>query len=495
MNRALNIILSTSILSAILFLTACSGGNEFGYARDCLIRVQDELDSGESDFSIDRLNYAYNYFRKSKNNEMRAWSHYLNSVVRQMAGLGSDSEWHDDIVEACEYVDKTDNHRLAAKIYMEYGRSMINHRWYDSALPLLNRCRDEAAQAGDYETEVLALMNISRTYMLGGIGPDCDEDALKYSSQAVRLATKHGDISLMARSRYSLSACYQHLGYYEEALAAARHYTRLSEQMFRNGQRKESVRYIQLSRCFHLLGNADSAMVYAKKDLTHEDINARISANQVLAAIHSELTGDSLAALTYNSRYYLLRDTLNSITQNDVILANKGKQELLKARHTTLKLVIIILAAFVSVSIITLRIIRELRRRIEANEKNLAAKENAISDLEGNVDQLTKSVMDKEKQVDTLKIVILDNEDLIHTLKQKPHYLKDGEWAQLKDKVERLEPGFLKQASKYGLTEYASRLLTATKLGFTTAECAKLFSIDPKSITKAKQRLKAKMST
>lgn len=487
--------ISTAIFCIVFLCSACSKGGDFRYAKSCLETVQSELDSESSDFSLDMLSYAYHYFSVHPNQEMSAWSHYLNSVVRRKVGLGSDAEWYDDLTKGCEHIDRTDNHALAAKLYLTYGLADIDHRWYEASLAQLRRSLDEAAACGDVRTQVLALMNISRATMLGAIGNDSENEAIAYSKRAVNLATENGDDVLKARAYYSLSACYQNLGFYSEALNAAREYTSISKKLYHEGERKEEVRFIQLARCYHLLANADSAMFYAKLDLKHDDINARINANQLLAAIHSQTLGDSLTALTYNNRYYALRDTLNRQRENDLILVNKSRDDLKRAKHVDTSIILLVIILFTLLAIILFRLILRLKNRLDVNEKELHTEQDTISDLRRHVDTLTKSVRDKEKHVDTLKIEVLDREDLVRSLKKNPHYLKDDEWEKLKDTADKLEPGYLKQLSKYGLTENTTRLAVATKLGFTTSECAEMFSIDPKSITKAKQRLKAKMST
>lgn len=475
--------LKVSILLALvglLYLTSCKTDSTKQYALSCLDTVQSEYYQHAPDMSIDMLNYSYHYFDPQKSPEEYARAHYLHAVICKRMSLGSDSEWYDDLTSACDVVKKTKNHELSGKIHLELGVEQIAHGWYEVALPTLCTSYDEATSADDITTRVLSLMNISRAYLLGELGCNSVTEAISNSKKALNLASHSGDELLESMSLFALCSCYQSLELYDEALSTALQYTNRSRELYNSGKRHEKVRYVQLARCYYHKNIADSAIFYANLSLDHDDIIERINACQLLCSIYSDIVEDPQMTMLYDNRYHKLRDTLDLSRHNDIILMNNAKMNIARVQETGRnRLHSVLLIFFILVSTL-LVLFCFMRRKLKKQVEDLAVEKDKSGVL--------------QEAVVSLKMKVLDKDNFITELKTNPRYLKDKDWERVKLVVEAMEPGYINRLESLGLTENAIRTAVATKAGFTTSECAVLFSIDPKSITKAKQRLKAKIN-
>ena len=86
---------------------------------------------------------------------------------------------------------------------------------------------------------------------------------------------------------------------------------------------------------------------------------------------------------------------------------------------------------------------------------------------------------------------------LLEQLHAAPRYIQDGEWAELERVLRNsfdLSPESL-QVSYPGLTKGDIRTYILSRLQFSVSEQAILLGISPASVTKARQRLKAKLKT
>ena len=80
------------------------------------------------------------------------------------------------------------------------------------------------------------------------------------------------------------------------------------------------------------------------------------------------------------------------------------------------------------------------------------------------------------------------------SLRKAPHYLDDNEWNRIVVLVDKVYDGWCTSLASSGLTQGNIRIACLVRLGFTTSESAVIMGISPASVTKAKQRLKSKLS-
>ena len=91
--------------------------------------------------------------------------------------------------------------------------------------------------------------------------------------------------------------------------------------------------------------------------------------------------------------------------------------------------------------------------------------------------------------------VLIGQNHLLQELRARPRYIQDEEWAELERMLRNssdLTPESLRQAHP-GLTKGDIRAYILSHLQFSVSEQAVLLGISPASVTKARQRLKAKM--
>ena len=118
--------------------------------------------------------------------------------------------------------------------------------------------------------------------------------------------------------------------------------------------------------------------------------------------------------------------------------------------------------------------------------------------------QLFSMVMESQTQPTSYKEYIdsyvlthalVEQNHLLQQLRDKPRYIQDEEWAELERTLRNsynLTPESLRQAHP-DLTKGDIRAYILSHLQFSVSEQAILLGISPASVTKARQRLKAKM--
>ena len=90
---------------------------------------------------------------------------------------------------------------------------------------------------------------------------------------------------------------------------------------------------------------------------------------------------------------------------------------------------------------------------------------------------------------------LIGQNHLLQELRARPRYIQDEEWAELERMLRNscdLTPEYLRQAHP-GLTKGDIRAYILSHLQFSVSEQAILLGISPASVTKARQRLKAKL--
>jgi len=96
---------------------------------------------------------------------------------------------------------------------------------------------------------------------------------------------------------------------------------------------------------------------------------------------------------------------------------------------------------------------------------------------------------------DRILQALIRQSQLLRSLHESPRYVRDEEWEEL-DGLAKDGFGVTREALEQqfsGLTPSDTRLLLLKKLGFSVSASAVLLGISPASVTKARQRLKAKL--
>ena len=475
MSRESLIRISFAIV-AVFFMVACKS-DDYRYAEDCLMSSLQALETGD-EVSSERLAYGCNYFFKKGSHRMRALSYYARAKASERQGDDATGQWIDDLARGCHEADNINDPSLASQLYISYGIAMASKGWYKSAIPILERGRAEAAKADRKPDVILALMNLSRCYLGIDEGGIDYRTAVNYAVGATEVAREAQLWNEYSKALFALSSCYHSAGMHEQALETAERSARLMEEQYAAGIRKEAPRYSALARAYYLTGQADSAIYYAHIDLTNDNMHTRADANYVLYQVHRDLLADSAASEHYLEAYNALRDSLEHVTPDENIAQYRislHDEIALKRRNSLILLLALIIVASALVVFLTVYV---FRRRITQKQADLD-KEKALLKV-------------SEQESEVLRLAVADNEELVLRLKKTPHYLSDEEWEKLAHVVEKMYPGYIEEVRALGLTSNNLRLVSACKLAFSTSSCAVMLGISPSSVTKAKQRLKAK---
>lgn len=251
----------------------------------------------------------------------------------------------------------------------------------------------------------------------------------------------------------------------------------------------------------------DSSRYYAKQA---QDLSLEITTYELAADIHQK-AGSRLDELINRNNALELKDSLDRMTNrtaleeiqlryetselnNKILLQNKDIELLnLSNRNRTYLLILIAILAMLIIGAIlwkylrNLRLKEELKKKIEAQNKELmsftmqtAKKNEAIKKL--------KETLSKAQGENTLP----EERDIRHLIKEVEQ--TEDQWQEFRMRFEKIQPDFFKHLeAKYKLTETDRRICALIKLNVTTQEMANMLNITTESVNKARYRLRKKL--
>ena len=154
----------------------------------------------------------------------------------------------------------------------------------------------------------------------------------------------------------------------------------------------------------------------------------------------------------------------------------------------TQTLVVTVLAAL-SIQLLALAVIIILYRR------TLLRLESRVQALDSEIQAKDSEIREGEQDREELRTVLLDRDPFIAGLHAKPRYLQDADWERLEGLLDQVCDGFCPRlcSSFPGMTQAELRTAVLLRLGFSGQQMAAMMGISPASVTKAKQRLKARL--
>lgn len=466
------------IFLSLLCLVSCKNP-EIRRAENYIFDTFGRYLTGDMEVSEQEFTYYSNYILQNNGGrEYKAMSYDLRAMLFWADIPDEQSKWMDDMARACMEVDGSGNERLIASIYLDYGVGLIRLGWYSTAIPVLEEAILNADRTGSVHHQIIARMNMSRAYLhLPGDERD-PVMAVQYAEAATELAREQRLDVYVAKALYALSSCYSEVGMYGRSLESARESVELMRELHDHGIRKEPVRYYQLARSFYYLNEPDSALFYATKELDASEPRVKASHYRLISQIYGDLLGDDEMATYYLGEYskFAYAQT-NPHIERYVIDRLELAGELAAKQSKNLSWIFITLLA----SVIVLSGLAYFRYRRHIQEKD--------NELERNRHRLAASEADTE----ALRSRLSDSDPLVIQLRETPRFLTPEEWKRLVDITDKMYGGYCSAMPERGFTTNNIRLAAAVKLGFSTSDCSKFFGISPESITKAKQRLKAKL--
>ena len=134
--------------------------------------------------------------------------------------------------------------------------------------------------------------------------------------------------------------------------------------------------------------------------------------------------------------------------------------------------------------------------------RTLLRLESRLRDLDGEIrtreetirsrdDALRETAHDREE----LRSVLMDRDPFVAALREKPRYLSDADWMRLCSLLDEVCSGFCASLRERwpDLTLAELRTAVLMRFRFSGQEMATMMGISPASVTKSKQRLKARL--
>ena len=477
--------------SALAILDSASYSESSGrylYASYCLLRTFAEYNAYKPGIDEAMMNVGVDYFLKYGNRNRKAQAYYLRAVVRQDNKSGSEAEWAGDLLLATKEIKRSDNHMLAALINLRYAVVLNDRKWYDASLPYMEKGLEEAEKAGSLPLQVTALINMShRSLFLGDEDNDYSE-AIEYANRAVEISQGHDQD--YARALYNLAACYSRNGRFDKSLECASAAVRAQEKFFREGKRKSRVRYAVLADAFRKMNMPDSALFYAGKEMEAPDLIAKLSGSQLSYIVYRDLLDDKENAVKYLTIHNEIKSQLEVSQQNDQIIENRVEAEKADIRSSRSRIIGTAVAVVLSLFVALYVIVRMFRRRLRTRDETIERKDSEIGE--------SRTLLhESESERSELRSVLMFKDKLVMSLQQNARYLSDAEWGRLEKILDDVCNRFTERlkASFPGLTGAELRIAALLRFGFTGKQMAAMMGISPTSVTKGKQRLKARVAS
>ncbi len=477
-----------SALTILDSLSYSESSSRYLYASYCLLRTCAEYNAYKPGIDENLMNVGVDYFLKYGTHDRKALAYYLRAVVRQDNKSGSEAEWASDLLLATKEIKGSDNHMLAALINLRYAVVLNDRKWYDASLPYMEKGLEEAEKVGSLPLQVTALINLShRSLFLGDENKDYSE-AIEYAVRAVELSK--GQDNDYARALYNLAASYSRDGQFDKALECASTAVRTQEKLFREGKRKSRVRYAVLADAFRKMNMPDSALFYAAKEMEAPDLIAKLSGSQLSYIVYRDLLDDKENAVKYLTIHNEIKSQLEASQQNEQIIENRVEAEKADIRSSRSRVIGSAVAAVLSLIVALYVIVRLFRRRLRKRDEAIDRKNSEIG-------KSRTLLHESESERSELRSVLMFKDKLVMSLQQNPRYLSDAEWGQLEKILDDVCNRFTERlrSSFPGLTGAELRIAVLLRFGFTGKQMASMMGISPTSVTKGKQRLKARVAS
>ena len=477
-----------SALTILDSLSYSESSSRYLYASYCLLRTCAEYNAYKPGIDENLMNVGVDYFLKYGNRNRKAQAYYLRAVVREDIKSGDQAEWAGDLLLATKEIKGSDNHMLAALIYLRYAVVLNDRKWYDASLPYMEKGLEEAEKVGSLPLQVTALINLShRSLFLGDENKDYSE-AIEYAVRAVELSK--GQDNDYARALYNLAASYSRDGQFDKALECASTAVRTQEKLFREGKRKSRVRYAVLADAFRKMNMPDSALFYAAKEMEAPDLIAKLSGSQLSYIVYRDLLDDKENAVKYLTIHNEIKSQLEASQQNEQIIENRVEAEKADIRSSRSRVIGSAVAAVLSLIVALYVIVRLFRRRLRKRDEAIDRKNSEIG-------KSRTLLHESESERSELRSVLMFKDKLVMSLQQNPRYLSDAEWGRLEKILDDVCNRFTERlrSSFPGLTGAELRIAVLLRFGFTGKQMASMMGISPTSVTKGKQRLKARVAS
>lgn len=484
--------------------------DRYAYATWCLLKTWTEYRCYQPITTDTLVNKGFGYFvMNSDDHGRRALAYYLRAVVHEEMKVGDNADRVLDLMKGCKEADQCDDHVLASQLYHRYGLAMTDSDRHDEAKVWLERFLDRATKANSKKEQIIALINLSNNALyLAGTGGDTSV-AIEYAAKAYHLALEWKMPVEQGKAAGQLSSCYSRSQNAAEALKYAVVAKDIDEMQHNLHNRKTEVVYTRLADAHRKLGNADSALYYARKNQYSQKLRTRKNATQIMYMVYRDLLGDNDRAVELMSLYNLQSDSMKremqavEVAKNEAVYGQEQEQNARSEARNQRTVMLVVLAVIVVVAVLTVRVLRRQLRKTEAKAESrmthlhqAEARLNEVQqEMQSEIATLQSRLASDKERSGKLSEEIVNNNTLVAQLRRQPRFLTAEEWKKLESIVDGGYDGYMRRLDERfaTLTEVDRQLCMLIRLRFEVKDMARIMAVSATSVSRQKLRLKNRL--
>ena len=484
--------------------------DRYAYATWCLLKTWTEYRCYQPITTDTLVNKGFGYFvMNSDDHGRRALAYYLRAVVHEEMKVGDNADHVLDLMKGCKEADQCDDHVLASQLYHRYGLAMTDSDRHDEAKVWLERFLDRATKANSKKEQIIALINLSNNALyLAGTGGDTSE-AIEYAAKAYHLALEWNMPVEQGKAAGQLSSCYSRSQNAAEALKYAIVAKDIDEMQHNLHNRKTEVVYTRIADAHRKLGNADSALYYARKNQYSQKLRTRKNATQIMYIVYRDLLGDNDRAVELMSLYNLQNDSMKremqavEVAKNEAVYGQEQEQNARSEARNQRTVMLVVLAVIVVAAVLTVRVLRRQLRKTEAKAESrmthlhqAEARLNEVQqEMQSEIATLQSRLASDKERSGKLSDEIVNNNTLVAQLRRQPRFLTAEEWKKLESIVDSGYDGYMRRLDERfaTLTEVDRQLCMLIRLRFEVKDMARIMAVSATSVSRQKLRLKNRL--
>ncbi len=484
--------------------------DRYAYATWCLLKTWTEYRCYQPITTDTLVNKGFGYFvMNSDDHGRRALAYYLRAVVHEEMKVGDNADRVLDLMKGCKEADQCDDHVLASQLYHRYGLAMTDSDRHDEAKVWLERFLDRATKANSKKEQIIALINLSNNALyLAGTGGDTSE-AIEYAAKAYHLALEWNMPVEQGKAAGQLSSCYSRSQNAAEALKYAVVAKDIDEMQHNLHNRKTEVVYTRIADAHRKLGNADSALYYARKNQYSQKLRTRKNATQIMYMVYRDLLGDNDRAVELMSLYNLQSDSMKremqavEVAKNEAVYGQEQEQNARSEARNQRTVMLVVLAVIVVAAVLTVRVLRRQLRKTEAKAESrmthlhqAEARLNEVQqEMQSEIATLQSRLASDKERSGKLSEEIVNNNTLVAQLRCQPRFLTAEEWKKLESIVNSGYDGYMRRLDEHfaTLTEVDRQLCMLIRLRFEVKDMARIMAVSATSVSRQKLRLKNRL--
>lgn len=484
--------------------------DRYAYATWCLLKTWTEYRCYQPITTDTLVNKGFGYFvMNSDDHGRRALAYYLRAVVHEEMKVGDNADRVLDLMKGCKEADQCDDHVLASQLYHRYGLAMTDSDRHDEAKVWLERFLDRATKANSKKEQIIAFINLSNNALyLAGTGGDTSE-AIEYAAKAYSLALEWNMPVEQGKAAGQLSSCYSRSQNAAEALKYAIVAKDIDEMQRNLHNRKTEVVYTRIADAHRKLGNADSALYYARKNQYSQKLRTRKNATQIMYMVYRDLLGDNDRAVELMSLYNLQNDSMKremqavEVAKNEAVYGQEQEQNARSEARNQRTVMLVVLAVIVVVAVLTVRVLRRQLRKTEAKAESrmthlhqAEARLNEVQqEMQSEIATLQSRLASDKERSGKLSDEIVNNNTLVAQLRRQPRFLAAEEWKKLESIVDSGYDGYMRRLDERfaTLTEVDRQLCMLIRLRFEVKDMARIMAVSATSVSRQKLRLKNRL--